>query len=129
MTRPKIIVHNHFTGDNWYHAGQVNGYYILEGAVGDKGRWIVRNGKYDIVKNAGSKAEAVNFAKKAQPGGATAQAADADDPITKKHLKLVGSRYEDEAEARRWAEHEKKLKTMKGPDLERRSGERPERGR
>ncbi len=61
--------------------------------------------------------------------GITRVARDADDPITKKHLKLVGSRYEDEAEARRWAEQEKKLKGMRGPDPDRRSGERPERGR
>jgi hypothetical protein len=53
--------------DNWYHAGQVNGYYILEGAQGDKGRWLVRNGKYDIVKTASSLAEAQSFARSQKP--------------------------------------------------------------
>lgn len=55
--------------DTYYHEGQVNGYYILRGEVGDKGRYLVRNGKYDIVKTAGSKAEAISFAKKSPHGG------------------------------------------------------------
>lgn len=59
--------------DNWYHKGIVNGYYILEGSVGDKGRWLVRNGKYDIVNNAGSYAEAKSFAERSKAGGAGAQ--------------------------------------------------------
>jgi hypothetical protein len=53
--------------DNYYHAGQVNGYYILEGAQGDKGRWLVRNGTYDIVKTASSLAEAQSFARSQKP--------------------------------------------------------------
>jgi hypothetical protein len=53
--------------DNWYHAGQVNGYYILEGAQGDKGRWLVRNDKYDIVKTANSLEEASRFARSQKP--------------------------------------------------------------
>jgi hypothetical protein len=59
--------------DTWYHDSQVNGYYILRGAVGDDGRWLVRNGRYDIVKTAGSKAEAVSFAKQSKNGGANQQ--------------------------------------------------------
>jgi hypothetical protein len=55
--------------DTWYHDGKVNGYYILRGEVGDKGRWIVRNGKYDIVKTASSKEEAVSFANSKPNGG------------------------------------------------------------
>jgi hypothetical protein len=81
--QPKIVIHNHLfqnpfskpTRDNWYHAGQVNGYYILEGSVGDKGRWLVRNGKYDTVKTASSLAEAKSFATK-QPHGGIREAAD-----------------------------------------------------
>jgi hypothetical protein len=64
--------------DTWYHDSQVNGYYILRGAVGDDGRWLVRNGRYDIVKTAGSKAEAVSFAKQSKFGGASQQQIAAD---------------------------------------------------
>jgi hypothetical protein len=97
----RIEIINYFEGleakqskDNWYHTGQVNGYYILEGAMGDKGRFIVRNGKYDIVKNASSKAEAVSFAKKSPHGGIQemAQAADSG-PVNIVHNKLLGGWY------------------------------------
>jgi RecJ-like exonuclease len=64
--------------DTWYHSAQINGYYILEGAVGDKGRWLVRNGKYDIVKTASSKSEAIGFAKCHTHGGAKSEAIAAD---------------------------------------------------
>lgn len=59
--------------DTWYHHKQINGYYILKGAAGDEGRWLVRNGKYDIVKTVSSQAEAESFAKRQSNGGAQQQ--------------------------------------------------------
>jgi hypothetical protein len=63
-------------------------------------------------------------------GGPGSGPREGNDPISKKHLAMVGFRYETAQEAQRWADQEKKMREMKKrPDPEQRSGEVVERGR